>query len=132
MFPDAPIDAARAGIEAPDEKWAGTLAEYFEVLMTTLRKRGRSADDALGDAAECVIALGQYCGGRQRYLPKGDRLREAVRDRMIWLEWRGNNRDALADKYQLSTRRIEQIVAEQRAIHVRRIQPQLFSNETGE
>lgn len=129
MFPEAAGDPERAGITAPDDNWPGTLAEYFDVLVPVLVKRGRAHSVAIEDAAACVLALGRYCGGRQRYLPSGERLQTAVRDRMIWLEWRGNNRDALADKYELTTRRVEQIVAEQRAIHVRRIQPQLFEEE---
>jgi Mor family transcriptional regulator len=80
----------------------------------------------LADAIDCVSALGQYCGGRQRYLPTGERLLLALRDRRIWKEWRGNNEAEMLARYAITQRRLQQILAEQRAIHTRKFQGNLF------
>lgn len=128
MFEGAPTDAELAGIDAPTERWPTVLAEYIDVLRACFRQRGRTDDEALEDAQHAVIALGQYCGGRQTYLPTGDRLMTAVRDRRLYLEYCGRNKDELARRYGITERRVEQIAAEQRAIHVRKMQGRLFAD----
>ena len=126
MFPDALGDPDRAGITAPDAKWPANLAAMVDVLHATLRERGHDDDAALDDAEHCAIAIAEYQGGRNYYLPTGKRLKDFVRDRAIYLASNGRNKAELALRYDLTERRVEQIVAEQRAIHLRRIQPQLF------
>lgn len=131
LFPDridetADVLAHADDAFARDDKWHKTLAEYVDVLTAALRRRGRNETEALADAIDCIAALGQYCGGRQRYLPTGERLRLGLRDRRIWKEWRGNNEAELMAQYQLTQRRLQQILAEQRAIHVRKFQGNLF------
>lgn len=126
MFEGAPTDAAAADIEAPDSAWPKTLAEYMDVLRATFQRLGASDAQALDYAEQGVLALGHYCGGRNRYLPTGDRLQIAARDRRIYMEYNGRNKHELAARYHTTTRRIEQIAAEQRVIYIRRIQPELF------
>lgn len=126
MFPDAQGDPERAGIEAPDAKWPANLAALVDVLHATLRDRGHDDDAALADAEACAVAVAEYQGGRNYYLPTGERLKTFVRDRAIYLACNGRNKSEIALRYGLTERRVEQIVAEQRAIHLRRIQPQLF------
>jgi Mor family transcriptional regulator len=126
MFEAAPTHAELADIDAPDKRWPRMLAEYIDVLLATYRRLGASEDQALEYAEQGVLAIGKYCGGRQSYLPTGERLETAVRDRRIYLEYNGRNKGELAQRYDLTERRIEQIAAEQRAIHIRRIQPELF------
>lgn len=128
MFEGAPTNAELAGIDAPAERWPTVLAEYIDVLRAVFLKRGRSADDALEDAQHAVLALGQYCGGRQSYLPTGERLMTAIRDRRLYLEYNGRNKAALAQRYGLTERRVEQIAAEQKAVHVRKLQGRLFQD----
>lgn len=127
LFDSMPADAARTGVRVPSESWPSMLAELVDVLRATFRRMGRSDAEAIAEAQIAALAIGEYIGGRQFYLPRGDRLREALRDRVIFLEYTGRNKAALAARYRLTERRIEQIYAEQRAIHVRRIQPELFA-----
>lgn len=129
MFPDAVGDPERAGIVAPDAKWPANLAALVDVLHATLRGRGHDDDAALEDAQHCAIAIAEYQGGRNYYLPTGERLSNFVRDRAIYLACNGRNKPAIALRYGCTERRVEQIVAEQRAIHLRKIQPQLFDNQ---
>lgn len=128
MFEDAPTRAELAGIEAPDKRWPRTLAEYIDVLRATFRRLGASEEQALDYAEQGVLALGQYCGGRQGYLPTGERLQTAVRDRRLYLEYNGRNKAELARRYGITERRMEQIAAEQKAIHVRKLQGRLFED----
>jgi Mor family transcriptional regulator len=126
LFEHAPTDPSQAGIAAPAENWPTLLAELVDVLRATFQRRGRDEQQAIADAQHAAAAIGEYLGGRQCYLPRGDRLRDALRDRRVFLEYKGVNKAELAQRYGLTERRIEQIYAEQRAIHVRRIQPDLF------
>lgn len=126
MFEHAPTDAELAGIDAPSERWPSTLAEFIDVTRAVLHRRGRDDAQALEDAQQVVLALGTYLGGRQIYLPTGERLKTALRDRRIFLEYCGRNKAMLARRYDITERRVEQIAAEQKAVHVRRMQGQLF------
>ena len=61
------------------------------------------------------------------YLPIGEKLRIAARNRRIYLDWRGNNYAELMAKYRIGTeRRVQQIIAEQATIQQRQIQPDFF------
>ncbi|MEI7036458.1 Mor transcription activator family protein [Fulvimonas yonginensis] len=126
MFETAPVDATLAGIEAPSDNWPSMLAELVDVLRATFQRRGRSEAEAITEAQQAAMAIGEYLGGRQVYLPRGDRLRDWLRDRTIYLEYNGRNKALLAQRHGITERRVEQIAAEQRAIHIRRIQPELF------
>ena len=65
--------------------------------------------------------------------PKEKRLSQLAKgDRAIYLASNGRNKAELALRFNLTERRVEQIVAEQRAVHLRRIQPQLFDSQNGE
>lgn len=114
-------------IDAPSDVWPSMLAELVDVLRASFQRRGRSEGEAIAEAQHAALAIGEYLGGRQIYLPRGDRLKEWLRDRAIYLEYKGTNKDELARRYGLTDRRIEQIAAEQRAVYIRRIQPDLFA-----
>lgn len=128
LFEAAPIDAARAGIEAPTDNWPSTLAELVDVLRATFQRRGRSEAEAITEAQQAALSIGEYLGGRQIYLPRGDRLRDWLRDRALYLEYNGTNKGALAARHGITERRVEQIAAEQRAIYVRKLQGRLFAD----
>ncbi len=56
------------------------------------------------------------CGGELLYIPKKDRVWRRGRNRRIKAEFNGGNTKALAQKYSLSERRIQQIVSESRGV----------------
>ncbi len=110
-----------------EASWPQVLAEMMEVLRASHRALGCEDARAIELAEAGVMALGQHMGGRPYYLPKGDRLQSAARNRRIFLEWRGNNEDEIMQRFEIgSLRRLQQIIAEQSAIHLRRVQPDLF------
>lgn len=130
LFEDAPTNAELANLDAPTKRWPAMLAALVDVLAATMRRRGRSEEDALMDAQQSAIAIAMYAGGRQMYLPTGETLRKFVRDRRLFLEYKGPaNKTALAERYGITERRVEQIVAEQYAIHIRRAQGRLFGDD---
>lgn len=120
-------EAMAAGIEPPSEKWASTLAELVDVFAAHYRRAGRSEDEALSDARIVVALLADHFGGRPVYLPRGTSLHTALRDRVIYHLANGNNTTELAARFDLSERRVQQIVAEQQAIQIHRRQGKLFT-----
>lgn len=119
-------EALAAGIDAPAEKWAGTLAEMVDLLAAHYERAGREPDDAIKEAQTVVLLLAEHNGGRSVYLPRGAALQTALRDRAIYLTAKRGNTLDLARRYKLTERRVQQIVAEQQAIHIARVQGKLF------
>lgn len=134
----APIDASQAESlvgrdlsAVPQAKWAPMLANMVAVLEALYRRRGIGAEQAFELARDSVLAQAEYFGGRVVYLPRGDQLKNAVRDAEIYRRFRGSrNADQLADEYELTVVRIYAIAAEQRALHLAKVQPQLFDDST--
>lgn len=119
---DDQILAAAAAADRHDDAgvkkvWPEILARMIDVLAAAYRRRGKSPEDALQEARLVVIELATYLGGQAIYLPRGSRLKEALRDHSIWIEWTGKNTRALAEKHALTVARIQQICQAQRALH---------------
>lgn len=126
LFENAPTDPSRMAIEPPSDRWPTMLAEIIEVLRASFVRRGRTEAEALEEAQAATLALSTHLGGRQVYLPTGERVRLAIRDRIIYLEYNGRNKAELAARYRLTERSVEQIAADQRAIYIRKIQADMF------
>ena len=56
------------------------------------------------------------CGGEHLYIPKTDKVWRRERNKRILEDFNGGNIKALARKYSLSERRIQQIVNESREV----------------
>ena len=134
-----PIDPAQAdslvGVDlaaVPESKWAPMLAQMVAVLEALYRRGGKDEDAAFRQACDSVMALADYWGGRVVYLPRGDRLKLALRDAEIYRRFRGSaNADQLAEEFDLNVIRIYAIAAEQRALYVKRTQRELPLGERG-
>lgn len=132
----APIDADQAAsligqdlASVPESKWAPLLANMVAVLEALYRRRGMEAGEAFQLASDGTMALAEYFGGRVVYLPRGDRLKNALRDADIYRRFLGsNNVDALAEEYGLSVIRIYAIHAEQKALYLAKVQGRLFKD----
>lgn len=115
--------------DIPESKWAPLLAQLVGVLEAMYRRQGRGEDAALRLACDSVLAIAEYAGGRVMYLPRGDRLRTAVRDAEIHSRWsRGVTIEQLAADYRLSDIHVYRIIGQQRALHLRKIQGRLFGD----
>lgn len=105
-------------------RWGRQLACYVDTLTATFLRDGMTPERATELAERATLDLAMVQGGGRVYLPTGDRLRKAVRNRRIFLEWRGDNAVALMRKYRINTgRRLEQIIAEETAILHNKMQP---------
>lgn len=124
---DIPADALEH-MMSPEvrAKWPKALANLVDVVEAAHRRAGDDQELARDRAFITMRALSLYAGGRQLYMPKGDVLERALRDREIWERHRGNNVDDLAEAYGLTVVQVYSILAEQRALHRQRIQPSLF------
>lgn len=107
-------------------KWPKALSELVDVLTCELVRGGMAPDLAKAQARKLALVQAHYMGGRAYYIPTGDHLKAALRDRAIWDEFNGRNIDQLARKHGLSVPQTYAVVAEQRELMRRRIQQELF------
>lgn len=98
--------ARRAG------RWGESAAVIQCVLQAALEREGEKPDRAMRLAEAALLAFADYCGGREIYLPKAVVLKAGLRDRRMCAEFNGRNYHELAARYNLSTRRVRDIVAE--------------------
>ncbi|MGE6104128.1 Mor transcription activator family protein [Aeromonas veronii] len=115
-------------IPAPEltAKWPKALSELVDVLACELVRGGMAQEQAKAQARKLALVQAHYMGGRAYYIPTGDHLKAALRDRAIWDEFNGRNIDALARKHGLSVPQTYAVVAEQRQLTRLRYQPDLF------
>lgn len=109
-------------------KWPKDLAALLDIFEATLKRMGFENAEARRIAHALLAEQSVYCGGRHIYIPKGDRLKQAIRDLELWRDWHDHAMvpDVLARKYNISVQHVYRIINEQRAIHLRRVQPELF------
>lgn len=106
-------------------KWPRTLSEIIEVLEAELIRQGYEAEKARMLASKLTGVMAHYFGGQSFYLPTGEVLKEAIRNVMIFREFKGNNISALIRKYGLSESHIYAIIREQLKLQRKRHQPEL-------
>lgn len=105
-------------------RWPSTLQSLCDVLLVTLKQHNIVNAERVSE--DLAASLSTYLGGRDVYIPNGERLQKALRDIKIWREFKGNNLEQLSRNYGLTERRVSEIVAEQRAALVARKQRRLF------
>lgn len=92
LFEAVALMDSRAGQERPDAAWLGVLAAMARIVSAQLQH------------------LSQKKGGKAIYLAKGIAVFLTARDLQMCAEFRGNNYDALARKYDLTEMRVRQII----------------------
>ncbi|WP_411832305.1 Mor transcription activator family protein [Pseudoxanthomonas mexicana] len=117
--------------DVPASKWAQGLVQLVEVQEATFTRMGLEGGEAFRLARAATLAIAEYQGGRGMYLPRGDQLRAALRDAEIYRRARRGNIPQLAREYQLTDQHVWRIVRQQRALHHRKIQGDLFNEERG-
>ena len=91
------------------ELWPPLLNELVDVLESYFR-RTRCSTDSRSDAEAIIAVIAEHFGGRQIYLPRGDRLRRALRNVRIRAEFDGRNVPDLARRYHMSEMQIRAIL----------------------
>lgn len=99
-------------------KWPKALSELVDVLACELIRGGMAQEQAKAQARKLALVQAHYMGGRAYYIPTGDHLKAALRDRAIWDEFNGRNIDVLARRYKLSAPQIYAIISSQRKIQL--------------
>lgn len=127
---DAALELLQAGAdEVPEDRWAPTLARLVEVLCSRYERMGFADPELTRLANTTVIEIAHYFGGRMLYLPRGDRLRLALRDAEIYRRARRGNVQALAQEFELTDIQVWRIVRQQRRLHLDKIQGKLWKDE---
>ena len=103
-------------------KWPKALSELVDVLACELVRGGMEPELAKAQARKLALVQAHYMGGRAYYIPTGDHLKAALRDRAIWDEFNGRNIDQLARKHGLSVPQTYAVVADQRKLTRRKVQ----------
>ncbi len=114
---------AIAELDVADDpaKWGSRLAHLVDALDAHFRRRGMAAEDALAEARAVVALIAIDQGGRPLYLPRGDRLQRALRDRTIFRLHNGRNTSELARQHGITDRSVQRICREQYALRQTRL-----------
>jgi Mor family transcriptional regulator len=115
--------------DVPSEKWARSLVESIEVIEAAHVRDGVEPGEAFRLASVAVRAVAEHRGGRQFYWPRGDALVMALRDAKIYRQANRSNIERLAEDNGLTVSQIYRICRQQRALHIRKVQGQLFAED---
>ncbi|WP_028489022.1 Mor transcription activator family protein [Thiothrix lacustris] len=107
-------------------KWPETLVQMLDGVHATLLRIGMDDERAAQVSLTIVHDHANNFGGCQYYLPKGDELKRALRDREIYRLAGKTDVAVLAQRYNLSMKQIWEIQRAQRTLHINKIQPSLF------
>jgi Mor family transcriptional regulator len=110
-----------------DARWPQLIVDLIEVQTAALVHMGLPEEQAERYARAMVIAQSLYQGGRHLYLPRGKQLEQALRDDEIYRAHRRGNTEALARRYDLTERQVQNIVKRQLELHRARVQMPLFA-----
>jgi Mor family transcriptional regulator len=125
-----PLELIERGGEALTDtsRWPQRLQELFDIELRYSR-RTMEPDAAAADAGARTVLLADYLGGSAIYLPRGDALRKAVRDAMIYARFtRTANVDALAREFGVTTPHLYEIVAREKRRQLAKRQGRLFES----
>lgn len=123
--PEAAAAQAEALADATDRgRWPLRLLELTDICEAVIHRHPGAAQREL--AERLVMEIANYLGGRPVYLPRGDALKRALRDRRIWRDSGKVSPDDLATREGLCMQQVYKIIGEMRALEKRRRQPGLF------
>ena len=115
--------------DVPDEMWAQGLVDMVRVVEAVYLRQGIDEDRAFALARDGVMGLAEYHGARMWYLPRGDRLRLALRDAEIFRKAKRGNIRQLASDHGISEPQLYRIIRQQTALHLSKIQGRLFDDQ---
>ena len=128
LFTDLPMPASLDDVLPVEieDAWPQLLTDMLQVVQAAYADAGAQPEQARELAFVAMRALARYHGGRTFYLPRGETLEQAIRNVRMWDEFNGKNVGELCSRYKLTEQRVYQVLAEQRALRSRKIQPALF------
>jgi len=101
-----------------DKLWPRTMAELIDVVADYLDGLPLfdSSERSMELAQNVILVIANHLGARAIYLPRGDKLKRALRDAAIFRAFNGCNHRELAKKTGLTTAQIYSIIATQRQL----------------
>ncbi|OCG62223.1 Mor transcription activator family protein [Gilliamella sp. Fer4-1] len=113
------------------KNWPRLLSEFVDLFCAELVRQGMQNEKAIITSTKLVGVLGNYFGGRVCYIPNGERLKQAIRDNRIFLDYQisDGNIAVLAKKYNLTDSHVYSIIREQLALHRKKYQPDMFGGK---
>lgn len=98
-------------------KWPKDLAALLDIFESALMRYGFKVTEAKKLSHLLLAEEANYCGGRHIYIPKGDRLKTAIRDTELFYDWHEKNicPNELATKYRLSIQHVYRIIKDKRS-----------------
>ena len=111
-------------------RWPKVLARMVDAVSLELARTHPDPVQRFELAMRVILAIAKDCGGRGIYLPQGRSLELALRDARIWQLSAdcGWHDDDIAAEFGITDRTVRSAIAEQRALRMPRIQPDLFGN----
>lgn len=91
-------------------RWGQATEALLAVLRARFEHIGVPTSTADGYARNALLALAEYAGGRDFYLPRAVLLKAAIRDAEIRREFNGRNYVELAAKHQLTVAHVRRII----------------------
>ena len=98
-------------------KWPELLVQMLDITSQTVQSLGVDAELSEKIALSTIRSFADLFGGLQVYLPKGEALNRALRDREIYQQTGKVSVSTLAHKYKLSSKQIWEIQRKQKIIH---------------
>ena len=94
-------------------QWPANMQELSDKLIAVTERLGVPESKRERLAQEMIEALAALFGGTTLYVPKLDEAKREARNAVIFSEFTGRNFDALCHRYDLSTRQLRRIIAQQ-------------------
>lgn len=110
-------------------RWSKLLARMVDAVCLDLVRTHPDPVQRFELAMRVILAISKDCGGRNIYLPQGRALELALRDARIWQLFAdcGWHVEDIATEFEITDRTVRSAIAEQRALRMPRIQPDLFA-----
>lgn len=108
------------------ESTAENLSLIIAIAHEELVASGMDDEKASDLAVKICDHIRKVCGGAHFYIPKGIALDAALKYNRIWEDFKGNNYEALAKKYDLTVQRIYQITSAMQKVKQKESQKDLF------
>lgn len=129
LMPD-PTNEDLANVDlsgVPEEKWAKTLTECYDAVVSEFKRGGIEDAEAERLAQMAIGAVAFQIGGKAVYFPRGDSLKIALRDAAVHAYWIRNpdSIEAIAEKFSLTVPTAYRVIQNQRRLYVRKHQGQL-------
>ena len=106
------------------------LWALVKIIERRLNKQGIRGDDAYQLSCSLIAEIAHYEGGRCNYLPRGDKLKQELRNIHIFQLWHEQSwtPKKIHQQYcpELNEMQVYKVLDQQRKAHLKRIQPKLI------